>query len=63
MKYTEGPKIMYTQFNRGYLWIFSKLNPNIMYGVYCDNLSKDGASHMNARATLSNDRTVKLNGG
>jgi hypothetical protein len=30
-----------------------------MYGVYCDILSKDGASHMNARATLSNGRTVK----
>jgi hypothetical protein len=32
-------------------------------GVYCDVLSKDGASHMNARATSSNDRTVKENGG
>jgi hypothetical protein len=33
-----------------------------MYGVYCDILSKDGASHMNARATLLNGRTVKANG-
>jgi hypothetical protein len=28
-----------------------------------DILSKDGASHMNARATLSNGRTLKENGG
>jgi hypothetical protein len=34
-----------------------------MYGVYCDVSSKDGASHMNARATLSYDGTVKGNGG
>jgi hypothetical protein len=34
-----------------------------MYGVQCDILSKDGVSHMNARATLSNGRTVKQNGG
>jgi hypothetical protein len=31
--------------------------------VQCDILSKDGASHMNARATLSNGRTVKEHGG
>jgi hypothetical protein len=33
-----------------------------MYGAYCDIISKDGDSHMNARATLSNCRTVKENG-
>jgi hypothetical protein len=43
---------MYTYFNRGYLW-------NLIYGVYCDILSKNDYSHMNARGTLSNDRTVK----
>jgi hypothetical protein len=34
-----------------------------MYGMQCDILSKDGASHMHARATLSNGRKVKENGG
>jgi hypothetical protein len=34
-----------------------------MFSVQCDILSKDGASHMNARATLSNGRTAKENGG
>jgi hypothetical protein len=34
-----------------------------MYSVYCDILSKDGVSHMNDRANLLNDRTVKENGG
>jgi hypothetical protein len=33
-----------------------------MYGLWWDILSTDGASHMNARATLSNERTVKENG-
>jgi hypothetical protein len=28
----EAQKI-YTQFNTGYLWIFSKFNQNVMYGV------------------------------
>jgi hypothetical protein len=31
--------------------------------VTCDNLSKVGATHMNARATLSKSRKVKENGG
>jgi hypothetical protein len=39
---------MYSLFNRG---------------VQCDIFSKDGASHVNTRATLSNERTVKENGG
>lgn len=43
---------LHAHFNTGYLLTFPKLNQNIMYGVYCDILSKDGASHMNARATL-----------
>jgi hypothetical protein len=30
----------------------TKLDKNIMYGVYCDILSKDDTSHMNARDTL-----------
>jgi hypothetical protein len=30
-----------------------------MYGVWCDILSKYGASHMHARATLSNGREPK----
>jgi hypothetical protein len=34
-----------------------------MYGVLCDILAKDDASHMNARATIPNSRTVKRNGG
>jgi hypothetical protein len=34
-----------------------------MCNVYCDILSKDNANHMNARATLSNGKTVKINGG
>jgi hypothetical protein len=35
-----------------------------MYGgVQCDMLSKDDASHMNARATLPNGRSVKQTGG
>jgi hypothetical protein len=35
-----------------------------MYGMYCDILSKDGASHKNARVIiLPNGRTVKENGG
>jgi hypothetical protein len=54
---------MYTQFSRGRLWVFSKLNRNVIYGAYSDILSKDGTSHMNARATLSNGRTIKGNGG
>jgi hypothetical protein len=35
-----------------------------MYCIVCssDILSKEGASHMNARATLSNGRRVKENG-
>lgn len=37
----------------------TKLNPNVMYGVQCDILSKDGASHMNARATSLNGTTMK----
>jgi hypothetical protein len=36
---------------RGYLLTFLELERNVMYGVYCDILSKDGARHMNARAT------------
>jgi hypothetical protein len=39
------------------------LNRNIIYGGQCDILSKDGVSHMNARATLSNGMTVEQNGG
>jgi hypothetical protein len=58
-----GSKNIYTHFHRGYLRIFSKLNQNIICGVYCDVVSKDGTSHMNARATLSNGRTVGENGG
>jgi hypothetical protein len=53
---------MYTHFDRCYLQTFSKLNRNVMYSVYCDILSKDGASHVNARVTLSNDRRVTENG-
>jgi hypothetical protein len=53
---------MYTHFNRGYLRIFSKLKRNVIYGVECDILSKDGASYVNARAILSNGRIVKENG-
>jgi hypothetical protein len=34
-----------------------------MYGVQYDILSRDGASHMTARATLSNGWTVKENCG
>jgi hypothetical protein len=45
---THGPKKMYTHFNIGYLRTFSKLNRIEIYGVYCDILSKDGASYMNA---------------
>jgi hypothetical protein len=54
---TEGPikmwgdkkyTYMYIHFNKGYLWTFSKLNINVMYGVQCHILSKDGTSHMNA---------------
>jgi hypothetical protein len=29
----EGPKKMYTHFNRGYLWIFSKMKRNVMHGM------------------------------
>lgn len=54
---------MYTHFGRCYLQIFSKLNQNVMYSVYCDVFSKDGASHVNARVILSNDKTVIGNGG
>lgn len=57
-----GPKIMYTHFHRGYLQIFLKLNQNVMCSVYCGIVSKDGAGHMNARATLSNGRTVRQSG-
>jgi hypothetical protein len=32
-------------------------------GLCCDIPSRDGASHVNARATLSNGRTIKENGG
>jgi hypothetical protein len=35
----------------------------MQYTVLCDILSKDSANHMNVRATLSNDRIVKENGG
>jgi hypothetical protein len=31
----------------------------VIYGVYCDIPSKGGASYMNAKATLSNGKTVK----
>lgn len=41
----------------------TKLTRNVMYGVKCKIPSEDGASHINARATLSNRRTVKGNGG
>jgi hypothetical protein len=34
-----------------------------MHAVLCDIPSKNGASHMNARATISNGRMVKENGG
>jgi hypothetical protein len=57
------PRKLHTHFNRGYLRTFSKFNRNVMYDVYCDILSKDGASHVNARATLSNGWTLKENGG
>jgi hypothetical protein len=40
-----------------------RANPNVMYSVYCDVRSKDGVSHMNARAILSYGRTVKENCG
>jgi hypothetical protein len=46
-----------------YLRTFSKRNWNIMYGVYCDILSKYGASHMNARALLIEWQESKRNGG
>jgi hypothetical protein len=45
---------MYTHFNRGYLWAFCKFNLNVMHCVSRDILSKDGASHMNARAAKEN---------
>jgi hypothetical protein len=32
-----------------------------IYGVWCDILSKYGASQLNARATLPNCRTLKEN--
>jgi hypothetical protein len=57
------PRKVHTQFNRGYLRTFSKFNREVMYDVYSDILSKGVASHVNARATLSNGRTVKENGG
>jgi hypothetical protein len=53
---------MYTQFNSGYQSTFSQSNRNVMYGVKCDILSKEGASHMNGRTTLSDGRTAKVNG-
>jgi hypothetical protein len=40
-----------------------KLNQNVMYSMLCDILSKNAASHMNARATLLNGKTVKENSG
>jgi hypothetical protein len=54
---------MFTHFNGVYLRTFSKLKRNVISGVWCDILSKDGASHMSARATLSNGRAVNENGG
>jgi hypothetical protein len=33
-----------------------------MYGVWCDILSKGGASHMNDRATISNNETINEHG-
>jgi hypothetical protein len=59
---TQRDQKMYTHFNRYNLQAFSKLNQYVMYSVYCDVLSRDGTSHMNARATLSNGRTVTENG-
>lgn len=35
----KGPKIC-THFHRGYLQKFLKLNVNVMYGVYCNIVSK-----------------------
>jgi hypothetical protein len=46
---------------KDYLRIFSKFNRNVIYDVQCDILSKCDASHMNARATWSNGKTVKVN--
>jgi hypothetical protein len=54
---------LHTHLNRGDLRIFSRFNQNVMYDVWCDILSKDGASRMNARATLSNSRIFKENIG
>lgn len=33
---------------------------DVMYGVQCNILWKDGAGHMNARTTLWNGRTNKM---
>jgi hypothetical protein len=40
----------------------TKLKRNAMSGVWCGILSKDGASYMNARATIIDGRRVKKNG-
>lgn len=38
---------MYIHFNTGYPLRFPKLNRNIIYCLWCEILSKDGAIHMN----------------
>jgi hypothetical protein len=40
-----------------------EVEPNVMDNMSRDILSNDGASHMEARATLLNDRTIKGNDG
>jgi hypothetical protein len=39
------------------------VNRNVMYVPLCDILSKVGASHMNARDTITNGWRVKENDG
>jgi hypothetical protein len=60
--YTGGTYI-YTKFIGVYLQVFSKLNRNLIYGVWRDILEIDGAGRMNVRTTSWNGRTVKGNGG
>jgi hypothetical protein len=45
------------------LQTFPKLNQNVIYSGYCDVLSDDDSSYVNARVTLQNERTVIENGG